>query len=157
VWLYHSHVGVDDTYLGLVGTIVVTDPARAKPDRSPDDVDRELAMLFMVWNEGEGEGNQKHAINGRFFGSLDGLQLRVGERVRWYLVALGNEVDLHTAHWHGETVATELGIQTDVIELLPASMRTVDMVPDNPGHWMFHCHVADHMAAGMWAMVQVHR
>ena len=28
-------------------------------------------------------------------------------------------------------------------------MATADMVADNPGTWMIHCHVADHIAAGM--------
>jgi len=25
------------------------------------------------------------------------------------------------------------------------------MVPDNPGTWMFHCHVEGHLAVGMYA------
>jgi hypothetical protein len=29
------------------------------------------------------------------------------------------------------------------------------MVPDNPGDWLFHCHVAEHMAGGMFARVTV--
>jgi len=28
-------------------------------------------------------------------------------------------------------------------------METVDVVPDNPGIWMFDCHIDDHMDAGM--------
>lgn len=81
--------------------------------------------------------------------------MNVGERVRWYIVALGTEVDLHTAHWHGETVTNETGMHTDVVELMPASMRVVDMVPDNPGTWLSHCHVADHMMAGMYTTYTV--
>jgi FtsP/CotA-like multicopper oxidase with cupredoxin domain len=72
--------------------------------------------------------------------------------VRWYVVGLGTEVDLHTAHWHGETVMEggwQFGRRTDVVELLPASMKTVDMKADNPGTWLFHCHVNDHIIAGM--------
>jgi hypothetical protein len=37
-----------------------------------------------------------------------------------------------------------------VVELLPASMKTGDMLADNPGVWLLHCHVADHMIAGMF-------
>lgn len=163
VWLYHSHVVADDEiYRGLVGTIVVTDNRRAKEDRTPLDVDREFTTLFMVWNENaedtpqaEQEGNLKHAINGEFFGNLRGLEANQGEHVRWYVIALGTEVDLHTAHWHGETVDTESGSHTDVLELLPASMRVVDMFPDNPGTWFLHCHVADHMIAGMYATYSI--
>src|SRR5881392_1832809 len=52
VWLYHSHaVDVDDeVYRGLIGTIVITDPAHARDDGSPDDVDREFTTLWMVFN-----------------------------------------------------------------------------------------------------------
>jgi FtsP/CotA-like multicopper oxidase with cupredoxin domain len=163
VWLYHSHVVADEEiYRGLVGTIVVTDRHRARPDRRPADVDREFTTLFMVWNENDHhtpddqkEANLKHGINGLLFGNLQGLEMKVGERVRWYIVALGTEVDLHTAHWHGETVTGETGMRTDVVELMPASMRVVDMVPDNPGTWLFHCHVADHMMAGMYTTYTV--
>jgi hephaestin len=34
-------------------------------------------------------------------------------------------------------------------------METVDMIPDNPGIWLFHCHVSDHMAAGMFTRYTV--
>jgi FtsP/CotA-like multicopper oxidase with cupredoxin domain len=44
---------------------------------------------------------------------------------------------------------------TDVIELLPGSMVTVDMQADNPGEWLFHCHVADHIDAGMITTYQI--
>ena len=28
-------------------------------------------------------------------------------------------------------------------------MIVADMVPDDPGTWLFHCHVNDHILAGM--------
>ena len=37
----------------------------------------------------------------------------------------------------------------DVVSLLPATMVVADMVPDDPGTWLFHCHVNDHITAGM--------
>jgi Multicopper oxidase len=60
-----------------------------------------------------------------------------------------------TCYWHGETV-TDGRRNTDVIELLPGSMETVDMLATNPGTWMFHCHVQDHMEAGMMAVYTVY-
>jgi FtsP/CotA-like multicopper oxidase with cupredoxin domain len=63
-------------------------------------------------------------------------------------MGMGNEVDLHSPHWHGKTVLSR-GHRTDVVELLPASMVVADMKADNPGTWMYHCHVADHIDAGM--------
>lgn len=97
---------------------------------------------------------QKYAINGMTFGNLPGLDCRVGEHVRWYLMALGSESDLHSPHWHGETVVANRS-RTDVVELLPASMKVADMVADNPGSWLFHCHVAEHMMSGMYTQYRV--
>jgi FtsP/CotA-like multicopper oxidase with cupredoxin domain len=45
--------------------------------------------------------------------------------------------------------------RTDVLAVMPAQMLTVDMLPDDPGTWLFHCHVADHMDGGMSAFYQV--
>ena len=152
VWLYHSHFDpVADINRGLIGTIVVTRKgmARGPDDPRPRDVDRAFTTLFLVFDEEDGaEGGLMHAMNGYIFGNLQGLEAVEGERVRWHLVALGSEVDLHTAHWHGETVLDH-GRRTDVVELLPASMVSVDMVADNPGTWLYHCHVGDHITAGM--------
>ena len=79
---------------------------------------------------------------------------RRGDRVRWYVVDIGNGFNFHTPHWHGNTVLYG-GQRTDVLNIAPAQMMTADMVADNPGTWLFHCHVSDHMRAGMNAFYQV--
>ena len=61
-------------------------------------------------------------------------------------MGMGSEMDIHTPHWHGKTYVTSRN--TDVVELLPASMTSADMVADNPGTWLFHCQVSDHLEAG---------
>lgn len=185
-WLYHSHVGGDEEVnMGLIGSIIVTDPARARADGTPKDVDREMAALFMIFDEsgklvgkadadddpgangaassptatassGAAEDSQRHTINGLAFGNLNGLEMNEGERVRWYLFGLGSESDLHSAHWHGERVIENGSRQTDVVELLPGSMKVADMVADNPGNWLLHCHVAEHMAKGMFTRFTVY-
>ena len=77
-----------------------------------------------------------------------------GQRVRWYVMAQGSEQDVHTPHWHGNTV-TAMGMRTDVVQLLPGSMMVADMQPDDPGIWLFHCHVNDHIIAGMLTRYRV--
>jgi hypothetical protein len=154
VWWYHAHEPAEIN-AGLLGPIVVTAKGKANPDGSPKDVDREFVASFMIFDQLSGKpAGLFYAINGFIFGNLPGLTMKQGEKVRWYLLGMGNEIDLHSPHWHGETVA-ELGRNTDLIELLPGSMRTVDMVADNPGTWMFHCHVEDHMEAGMMAVYTI--
>ncbi|MCI0744030.1 MAG: multicopper oxidase domain-containing protein [Verrucomicrobia subdivision 3 bacterium] len=184
-WLYHSHVDpVGELNLGLAGAIIVTDPSRARPDGTPADIDREMATLFMIFDEsGMGEAEkeaaeygslpggipqrtwaevqevtergERNTINGYVFGNLPGLDMMEGERVRWYMFGLGSENDFHTPHWHGMKVLEEGRRQTDVIELLPASMKVADMLADNPGNWLLECHVANHMAEGMFAQFTV--
>ena len=180
-WMYHGHVDeVADTYSGLMGTIVVTRPEMARPDGTPEDVDRELVSTYWVVDENQSrylarnirryagrpgsvdpddeefaESNLMHSINGYVYGNGPPVRLRKGERVRWYLMAMGTEVDLHTPHWHGNTVTTMMGTRTDVVQLLPAGMDTADMRPDDRGTWLFHCHVNDHITAGMSTRYEV--
>lgn len=157
VWWYHAHVEPGmEINAGLIGPIIVTAKGKAKPDGSPKDVDCEFVTSFQIFDQMGGKpAGLFYSINGYIFGNLPGLYMKRGDRVRWYLLAMGNEIDLHTPHWHGETV-TEGGLHTDVVELLPGSMKTVDMIADNPGTWMFHCHVEDHMEAGMMAVYTIY-
>ncbi len=180
MWMYHSHSDeIGDVYAGLMGPIIVTRKGMARADGSPSDVDRELVVDFMVDDENSspwldrniekyagdpasvttddedfGESNLMHAMNGYVYGNLPGLDVKRGEKVRWYLMGMGTEVDLHTPHWHGNVVTT-MGMRTDVVSLLPASMVVADMTPDSPGTWLFHCHVADHIAAGMMSLFEI--
>lgn len=92
-------------------------------------------------------GNFMEAINGLAYGHLPGLTGRVGERVRWYVMATTN-FEVHAPHWHGNVV-TVGNERTDVAQLVSMGMIVADMVPDNPGTWLFHCHVGPHLEGGM--------
>jgi len=179
-WMYHSHTDeVADSYAGLIGPMIITARGKARADGSPVDVDRELVTMFLVSDENQSpyldqniakfttdpgsvdpedeefqESNLMHSINGYVFGNLPGLDMKKGEMVRWYLMGMGTEVDLHTPHWHGNTLLIN-GMRTDVAELLPATMMMGDMQPDDPGTWLYHCHVNDHILAGMLALYKV--
>jgi hypothetical protein len=156
VWWYHAHESTEIN-AGLLGPIIVTAKGKANSDGSPKDVDREFVASFMIFDQLNGKpAGLYYAINGFIFGNLPGLMMKKGDKVRWHLLGMGNEIDVHSPHWHGETVTDE-GRNTDVIELLPGSMRTVDMLADNPGTWMFHCHVEDHMEAGMMAVYTIYK
>ena len=98
--------------------------------------------------------NVKSSINGYIYGTGPMMTMKKGERVRWYLLSLGEQFSVHTPHWHGNVVLHD-GKRTDVVPLMQAQMETVDMVPDNPGIWMFHCHIDDHMDAGMATLYKV--
>ena len=179
LWMYHSHVNDErDVDAGLVGPIIVTARQAARSDATPKDVDREFVIAFAEFDENQswyladnikaqivttpfGEdaqnpgagGNFKESMNGLLYGHLPGLDMRVGERVRWYLMATTG-FEFHAPHWHGNTVLAS-GMRTDVTTLLPMGMLVADMVPDDPGIWLFHCHVGPHLQAGMEALYHV--
>lgn len=64
-------------------------------------------------------------------------------------------MDVHVAHFHGLVGTTNAGFRTDSIQLLPGTTSAVDIIPDNVGTWLFHCHVNDHLSAGMMALFNV--
>jgi manganese oxidase len=158
VWWYHAHTDeARETNAGLLGPIVVTAKGKAKPDGSPKDVDREFVTLFMIFNQPNNANTGFfYSINGYIFGNLPGLVMKQGEKVRWYLLGMGSEKDLHSPHWHGKTVSDKMRT-TDVVELMPGSMVTMDMLADNPGIWLLHCHVSDHMEGGMMATYTIYQ
>lgn len=180
LWMYHGHfMEGKDINSGLIGPIIVTARGRARADGSPVDVDREFVTAFAVFDEsnswyfeenlrrhhlplrsvhpGDIVGRQPfliYTINGLIEGNLPILTMKRGERVRWYLFASSNDDDVHTPHWHGETVLWN-GMRTDTVELTPMGMAVADMIPENPGTWLFHCHNNDHMEGGMVALFRV--
>jgi manganese oxidase len=100
------------------------------------------------------DGNVKWSINGYIFGNMPLMTMKQGDRVRWYVATLGDFNNAHTPHWHGNTVLVS-GQRTDVLAVTSAQMVTADMVPDAPGIWLYHCHICDHMLAGMSARHEV--
>lgn len=182
LWMYHSHfVEPRDMNTGLLGPIVVTAKGAARPDGSPRDVDREFVAAFALFDETASayaesnlalEGrrpanlrvtdplfrslNLRYTINGFVEGNLPAPTMKIGERVRWYLMANSNEEDVHSAHWHGATVQV-MHMRTDAVPLGPMAMAVADMVPDTAGTWLFHCHVNEHFERGMQALYTVVR
>ena len=184
LWMYHSHVAEDaDLNSGLVGPIIVTARGQAKADGSPKDVDRELVAGFLEMDENASvyfdqniqkyaakpelvkkarpgdftdpfyASNLKETMNGFVYGNGAMFTMKKGERVRWYLMADAN-FQVHAPHWHGNTVIA-MHMRTDVISLTTMGMVVADMVPDDPGIWLFHCHVGPHLLAGMQARYEV--
>jgi FtsP/CotA-like multicopper oxidase with cupredoxin domain len=184
LWMYHSHVAEDaDLNSGLVGPIIVTARHEAKADGSPKDVDREIITGFLEMDENASPyfdeniktyalkpatvkkarpgdfadpfyaSNLKETMNGFVYGNGPIPAMNVGERVRWYTLADAN-FQVHAPHWHGNTVVAN-HMRTDVLSLTTMGMIIADMVPDDPGTWLFHCHVGPHLLAGMQSLYTV--
>ena len=102
------------------------------------------------------ETNIKWSINGFIFGNMPLMKMKVGDRVRWYVATLGDFNNAHSPHWHGNTVTVN-GQRTDVLSIISAQMITADMQPDAAGIWLYHCHISDHMMAGMVGRYEVEK
>ena len=111
---------------------------------------------FTFAGTGFAETNYKFSVNGYLYGDGPVMTVKQGQRVRWYLLDMGDvgSLNFHTPHWHGNTVLSH-GTRRDTLFLLPLGTETADMVPDAPGLWLFHCHMDDHMEAGMMARYEV--
>ncbi len=87
--------------------------------------------------------------------------LRLGES---YIFEIENRTAWeHPVHLHGhsfqvisrnsETVADS--IMRDTVLLQPEERVEIAFVADNPGRWMFHCHILEHQSSGMTSVVEV--
>lgn len=176
-WIYYSAVDATrDVYSGLMGPLVICRPGTLDSSGQRRDVDKELFVMMSVmdenlsWyfnqniqrfapgrvgtdyrNDGDfEESNLMHAVNGRVFGNNPELFMEYGSNVTWYLMSLGAEIDLHTFHLHGHTfIHSSESHREDIMQIFPGQAEAVEMVANNPGTWLLHCHVLDHIGAGM--------
>lgn len=97
------------------------------------DVDREFALLFAAFDETRNwyieenikkyltdknppplnqlkgtydfwESNLKGSINGYMYANIPGLTMYQGEKVVWYLLQVGGNTEMHTVHFHGQSI-----------------------------------------------------
>jgi len=69
----------------------------------------------------------------------------------------------HPIHFHGHSfrVTARNGQPTrhrewqDTVLMAPEERVEIAFVADNPGDWMFHCHILEHQAAGMMGVIRV--
>jgi FtsP/CotA-like multicopper oxidase with cupredoxin domain len=179
MWMYHSHTDeVHDVNTGPIGAIVVTRRGMANPDGTPKDVAREVVVLFSEEDESSSRyfaaniaspttnpmhrkavgpyllDDEIYNMNGFVYGNMPLVTMHAGEHVRWYVMATMSDFDFHTPHWHGNNLLVN-GMRTDVVQLFPMQMVVADMIPDDKGVWLIHCHVNLHLDGGMEARYEV--
>jgi manganese oxidase len=180
LYVYTSDVHQNaDENAGLIGPLIVTRQGAARADGSPNDVDQEIVTLFSAQREVLSplfgvnlrdlsvnprqvritkpsffvDDNTFLAINGYVYGNMPMPVLRVGKRVRWYLLSTQNPFDFHAPMWSGQTVLSQ-GNRVDAIGLAWRH-AVVDMIPDDPGVWVVKCTVNVHLSMGMEAHYRV--
>jgi FtsP/CotA-like multicopper oxidase with cupredoxin domain len=119
---------------GMYGMLSILGPREPAPDR-------EFVVVFT-------EMGQFQSIDGRaFVGNTPLFRSRVGDLVQWDVMAMGSAH--HSFHVHGHRWVTPGGISRDTATVGPAESFRIRWREQDPGRWLYHCHVEEHMAAGM--------
>ncbi len=101
----------------------------------------------------------KWAINGKSFPKTDPIRVKAGGR---YLLVFDNRSDeAHPLHLHRHLfelrtvngVATS-GVFKDVVVVPPGSRTEVELIANNPGTTLFHCHQQMHMDYGFMCLME---
>lgn len=157
-FMYHSHHDdMTQEALGLTGLFVVH-PRLPREERP----DRDFAILLQEWKIPSGASTPTPmemiefnvlTMNGKVHPHTHPLVAELGNRVR---IRLGNlsPQDHHPIHLHGYDFRIT---ETDGGPIPPAarwpettvlvpvgSTRTIELLADNPGDWLFHCHMTHH-------------
>jgi FtsP/CotA-like multicopper oxidase with cupredoxin domain len=142
VWPYHDHSKSMEESIagGMFGMLSIL----GRHERAPD---REFQVVFTPFGKFQ-------SIDGRaFVGNTPVFRARVGQIVQWDVMAMGSEH--HTFHVHGHRWIRPGGIPRDTVTVGPAESFRVRWREDDPGTWLYHCHVEAHMAAGMIGIYRV--
>lgn len=140
-FMYHTHHNsAEQEGKGLYGVFMVDPKVR------PVEYDKEVIQVLS-------ELGGYYLINGKAFPATDPIQARVGERVMIRLVNLGQMT--HPMHMHGhpfKIVGTDgypvpegQVLTKDVVNIGPGERYDLLMTADNPGTWLFHCHILTHV------------
>ena len=149
-WPYHDH-GPNhtlNTFRGLFGALVIRPKGAKPPDR--------VYTIFAHQLPPPVTGLQRNfqCLNARAFaGNTPTLRSRVGQDVEIH--AFGMDSNFHTFHIHGHRWKDPAGAYVDNPAMGPNESVTARFVEDNPGRWLYHCHVFTHQDTGMtgWYVV----
>jgi FtsP/CotA-like multicopper oxidase with cupredoxin domain len=101
----------------------------------------------------------KWTINGKSFPKTDDIVVRANQRYR--LVFDNRSDEAHPVHLHRHTFelvnvagVPVSGVLKDVVVVQPNSKIEADLIADNPGITLFHCHQQMHMDYGFMALMR---
>ena len=118
----------------------------------------QFALAFEKIPGGRG-GFNRWTINGKSFPDTDPLPVQAGRRYR--LVFHNKSGDAHPIHLHRHTFEitnfngkSTSGVFKDVINVPRYQSAEVDVVADDPGLTLFHCHMQLHQDFGFMTLVK---
>jgi FtsP/CotA-like multicopper oxidase with cupredoxin domain len=106
-----------------------------------------------------GEANQFWAFNG-VVGMTDTplLEASLGQTVRVDVfndTAFPHAMHLHGMHFREILADGQLGPLRDTLLIFGGKTREIAFVANNPGDWLFHCHMLTHAESGMMTWLKV--
>ena len=105
------------------------------------------------------EANEFWAFNGAIGMTESPLaDVAVGQAVKLEIyndTSFPHAMHLHGMHFREIGKDGALGPLRDTLLMFGGETRTIGFVADNPGDWLFHCHMLSHAASGMMTWVRV--
>jgi FtsP/CotA-like multicopper oxidase with cupredoxin domain len=149
VWPYHDHGPNHSVNIarGLFGAVIVREKGAPVPDVE------EVLVLHQLPPQVTGVPRVLQCINGRAFaGNTPTIRAKVGQDVAIHVI--GGDSMFHTFHVHGHRWKAGERFE-DCPTVGPNEVITARWREDNPGRWLYHCHVFTHQDAGMagWLLV----
>ncbi len=141
----------------------------ANPVKEPDLVNAKLVNMTLEWDAADDDNGDPLFWN---------LKTKAGQRPanctypnqiadlmlgKSYIFSIRNNTQYpHPVHFHGHTFRVLKSNKkefdfylADTVVLEKNEQVEVAFVADNPGHWMFHCHIIEHMVMGLVGLVKV--
>lgn len=160
----NAGMGTVIEYAGRAGKPQWAPPAKVQwdygafGDSAPRSRKPDITVPLVFTSRFQGHGAlDRWMINGKSFPETDPVVLTAGLRHR--LVFDNRSTDDHPLHLHRHAFelvsirgAATSGVYKDVVIVEAGTVVEVDLVADNPGNTLFHCHQQDHMDSGFMAL-----
>ena len=147
-FIYHTHDRKAVLNAGLYGGIII-EPAHERPEERADRDYLEMISSWYINSKSESE----FTLNGKSYPATKALDVRHGDRVRIRWINISAE-NFHTMHTHGHDMRVIArdgspapnGDVEDTVSIGPGQrIDTMLIANAQPGTWMIHCHVLDHI------------
>lgn len=158
-FMYHPHFdSMTQEGMGLTGMILVH---KREPDvtKRPD---RDFAIMLQEWNINVGTARPNTlkmdfnvlTMNGKVMPATQPLVAELGDTV-WVRYGNLSAMDHHPIHLHGysfKIIGSDGGWAENKSVLLPettvlvpvGAAKVIEFLANNPGDWIFHCHMTHH-------------
>ena len=97
-------------------------------------------------------------INGKAFPYTETINVKQGDKVLIRLINVGSST-IHPMHLHGQSfkivstdgnpVPKEAQLTKDTLLIAPGERYDIEVIANNPGNWILHCHELHHADKGM--------